>query len=134
MTERAKYWQRLVASWETSGLTQAEFCRRRGLKAVNFAWWKRRLSETTGRGGGGRQGGRGVRRKPSTEQGRTSFVEVALPDAGVAAGWSAKASTSDGPLMAGYEVTLPCGSSIRFPADFDADRASQLISAVARSC
>jgi len=43
MTDRAKYWQRMLRAWEGSGLTQAEFCRRRGLKAVTFAWWKRQL-------------------------------------------------------------------------------------------
>ncbi len=43
MTDRAKYWARMVTAWEASGLTQAEFCRRRGLKAVTFAWWKRQL-------------------------------------------------------------------------------------------
>ena len=43
MTDRAKYWQRMLTTWEASGLTQAEFCRRRGLKAVTFAWWKRQL-------------------------------------------------------------------------------------------
>lgn len=41
MSERAAYWRRLLAEWERSGLSQAEFCRRRGLKAVNLAWWKR---------------------------------------------------------------------------------------------
>jgi len=27
MSNRAKYWARLVASWRKSALTQAEFCR-----------------------------------------------------------------------------------------------------------
>ena len=43
MTERARYWAAQLAAWERSGLTQAEYCRRRGIKAVNFAWWKRQL-------------------------------------------------------------------------------------------
>ncbi len=41
MTERAKYWATQLASWERSGLTQAEYCRRRRIKAGSFAWWKR---------------------------------------------------------------------------------------------
>lgn len=43
MTERAKYWATQLAAWERSGLTQAEYCRRREIKAVTFAWWKRQL-------------------------------------------------------------------------------------------
>jgi len=71
MSERAVYWQRLLAGWERSGLRQAEFCRRRGIKAVNLAWWKRRLKGTDDAGGGRRA------RQPR-RAGRKGFVEVAL--------------------------------------------------------
>lgn len=124
MTDRAKYWRRMVTAWESSGLTQAEFCRRRGLKAVTFAWWKRQLN--TGAPG---RGGRG-RRKVSAGSSKPSFVEVALPD-GV--GQPAKAPNPDGMRGLAYEVALPCGASIRLPVDFDMDRAAHLIQA-ARSC
>ena len=43
MSERAAYWRGMLGEWEARGLSQAEFCRRRGLKAVNRAWWQRRL-------------------------------------------------------------------------------------------
>ncbi len=48
MTERAKYWATQLASWERSGLTQAEYCRRRRIKAGSFAWWKRQLLDPAG--------------------------------------------------------------------------------------
>jgi hypothetical protein len=47
-TERASYWSGLVQSWEGSGLSQAEFCRRRGINGGTFAWWKRRLRRSSG--------------------------------------------------------------------------------------
>lgn len=47
MSGRAKYWRRLVTAWEKSGLSQAEFCRRRDIKPVNFGWWKRGLTAAT---------------------------------------------------------------------------------------
>jgi len=47
---------------------------------------------------------------------------------------SAKVSNLAGVPASGYEVTLPCGTSIRLPVDFEVDRASQLIHAVAQSC
>jgi len=129
MTDRAKYWMRKLAAWESSGLTQAEFCRRRGLKAVTFAWWKRRLVGTTGRGGRARiAGGRVTRRRTSAGQGKPAFVEVALPGAAVTDG--SRASAPRAVLESGYEVALPCGTSIRLPADFDVYRASGLIRAL----
>lgn len=128
MTDRAKYWQRMLRAWEGSGLTQAEFCRRRGLKAVTFAWWKGQLPGPSKRGSrGGRSRGRG-----NADSGRstTSFVEVALPEATSRTARRVEAAGSAG---AGYEVAFPCGTSIRLPADFDVERASILIQA-ARSC
>lgn len=129
MTNRVEYWQRLVTAWEASGLSQAEFCRRRGLKAVTFGWWKKRLVETPGRGGRDRS----TRRVAGWGRSKPAFVEVAMPD-GMAAGRWAKASDLGSAQESGYEVALPCGTLIRLPVDFDVDRASQLISAVARSC
>jgi hypothetical protein len=129
MTDRAKYWGRMMAAWESSGLTQAEFCRRRGLKAVTFAWWKRQLAGTTGRGGRGRiAGGRVTRRRTSAGPSKPAFVEVALPGAAVTDGSSASAPRAV--LESGYEVALPCGTSIRLPADFDVYRVSGLIRAL----
>ena len=76
MTDRAKYWQRMLTAWEASGLTQAEFCRRRGLEAVTFAWWKGQLPGPSKRGSRGqRSRGRG---NADSGRGTTSFVEVAL--------------------------------------------------------
>lgn len=128
MTDRAKYWQRMLTAWDRSGLTQAEFCRRRGLKAVTLAWWKRQLM------GPSRRVDRGWRehdrRDADTRRSTTSFVEVALPEA---ASRSVHGVSATGIAGTGYEVSFPCGTSIRLPVDFDVDRASLLIQA-ARSC
>ena len=47
-TERVRYWLGLVDAWSGSGLSQAEFCRRRGVNGVTFAWWKRPLRRESG--------------------------------------------------------------------------------------
>jgi hypothetical protein len=104
MTARARYWLDLLSAWERSGLSQAEFCRRRGVKGVTFAWWKRQL----------RRESEGSAKRPSAESPR--FVEVRL------AGSSAS-----------YEVMLSGGRSIRVPATFEAESLSRLIAAV-ESC
>ncbi|MBU0719232.1 MAG: hypothetical protein KJ749_13360 [Planctomycetes bacterium] len=115
-TERGRYWQRWLGKWKRSGLTQAELCRRHGLKAENFAWWKRKLGEPVGSLGP----------IPWRPRGRRSMEFVELP--------SPMSSTAPSRCSAGYEVILRCGAVIRLPVDFDSDRVRQLISAAASAC
>ncbi len=116
MSERGRYWGRWLGKWERSGLTQAEFCRRHGLKAVNLGWWKRRLGDSAGP----------LRPIPQRRRGRSpaEFVELALP----------VSSTASPRCSSGYELILPRGVVIRLPVDFDSDRVAQLITAAASAC
>lgn len=126
MSDRTRYWSRLVAAWEKSGLSQAEFCRRRQVKAGSFGWWKRRLVGTVGRP---RRGNRGEGIRPA-EVGR-AFVEVGLPKTVLSAGSSAGMGLSCSP--GGYEIALSKGRVIRLPHDFDLNLVAQLVTAV-ESC
>jgi hypothetical protein len=48
---RRAYWQALLEEWRRSGLSQAEFCRRRGILPGTLAFWKHTLArdaETSG--------------------------------------------------------------------------------------
>jgi hypothetical protein len=137
-TERGRYWRRWLGKWEQSGLTQAEFCRRHGLKAGNFAWWKRKLGEAVGplrpvrRFRGSRspaqfvESSRSLRSNPRPPRARRSaeFVELTVP----------VSSTAPSRCSAGYEVILPRGVVIRLPVDFDSDRVAPLIRAAASAC
>lgn len=136
MTDRVRYWRRLVDAWNKSGLSQAEFCRRRRIKPVTFGWWKRKLK--------GAQ--RKVRHSVDRGAGRArtrrngGFVEVALPGSVLAAGSMSPTTLTDprslgvpstGPCR--YEIALGSGRVIRLPQDFDPGVVSQLI-AVVESC
>ena len=137
-TERGRYWRRWLGKWRRSGLTQAEFCRRHGLKAGNFAWWKRKLGEAAGPLRAVRrfrrsrspaqfvEFSRSLRRIPRRSRGRESveFVELTAP----------VSSTAPSRCSEGYEVILPRGAVIRLPVDFDSDRVRQLIRAAAWVC
>jgi hypothetical protein len=125
MSERAAYWQRLLAEWERSGLSQAEFCRRRGIKAVNLAWWKRRLKGTDGAGIGRR-----VRRP--RRAGRSGFVEVALSRG--SASVSTRRAPSSVPPSDRYELVLPGSVGLRLPDDFDPERVARLVRALSAAC
>jgi hypothetical protein len=125
MSERAAYWRRMLGAWAASGLSQAEFCRRQQLKAVTFAWWKRRLQ---GRDAGPRPGcGRGARRVA-----RAAFVEVALPQGRSRSGLSSSGTPRE--TAGGYELALPGGACLHLPADFDVERIAQLVQVLARAC
>jgi hypothetical protein len=106
MSERAAYWRQVLGEWQASGLTQAEFCRRRGIKAVTFAWWKRRLRGSAGALPAAQAGS-------APPAGRPAFVELALPT-----------------HQAGYELALPGGACLHLPADFDAERVARFVRAL----
>lgn len=38
-------WQRLVEEWDRSGLTQAAYCRKKGVSVASLQRWKRLLSD-----------------------------------------------------------------------------------------
>ena len=99
-----------MAQWSASGLSQAEFCRRRGIQAVTFSWWKRKLSKLL----------------PPT------FVEVHPDGGGARAG-----SLVDGVGVAGiqmYEVLLGNGRLIRVPPSFDDVALTRLLAAAEARC
>jgi hypothetical protein len=116
MSDRARYSQRLVAAWEKSGLSQADFCWRRKVKAVNFGWWKRKLESVSrshpraNRAGSSRTGS-------SPKSAKPRFVEFRMADAAAPA----------------YEVVLRGGRVLRLPHNFDEAVVAQLVVAV-ESC
>ena len=40
---RRERWRGTARRWRPGGLSQAEFCRRRGIPVSKLSWWKRRL-------------------------------------------------------------------------------------------
>lgn len=43
--ERKQFWNSHLKSWEPSGLSQAEYCRRNDLNIPRFRYWKRKLGK-----------------------------------------------------------------------------------------
>jgi len=131
MSERARYWRRVVAEWKRSKLSQAAFCREHDFKPVTFGWWKRKLVGTTGKK---RQDRSNTRRAPETKHvllkpatTTADFVEMPL-------GHSCVPNGQDAVPPAGYEVVLPGGPMIRLPHDFDPARVTRLVLALQPSC
>lgn len=114
MTERGKYWRDIITEWSRSGLSQAEYCRRKDIQIGNFRWWKRRLSTEASTDG---PPVRRPRKRPRDS--RDSFVEVRMADANP---------------RQGYEVVLSNGRVLRLPQTFDSETLTRLISAVEAAC
>ena len=131
MTERAWYWRRYLDRWERSGLSQAAFCRRHGLKAVTFAWWKRKLG--AGAASQQRRGGSGKRSSSHT---RASLRKRTYsgPDVNSTSNANFVEVEMISPGMTAYEVVLSRGVVLRLPPDFDPDKVSQLLATVSAAC
>lgn len=124
MSRRDDDWRRLILSHEASGLSRAEFCRRRGVNYQTMSSWVRRFEKAGGQPVATRRteagdGGCSAATK-QTEAGdtRASFVEVSLP-----------AATDP----RSYEVVLGSHRLIRLGADFDDEVLTRLIRTV-ESC
>ncbi len=39
---KEQFWCKHFAAWETSGLTQADYCKQNNLKLANFTYWRTR--------------------------------------------------------------------------------------------
>jgi hypothetical protein len=100
---RQKFWRRQIALQLRSGLSQVEFCRRRGLAPGTLAWWKKNLKRLAGR----------CQRQPRPAGG-PSFVPVrVVPPRSLVAG--------------GFDVELRNGRRIQVPCPFDAESLRELL-------
>jgi len=41
--EKRRFWAKQILSWQESGLSQAEFCRRNKLRKFQFIYWKKKF-------------------------------------------------------------------------------------------
>jgi hypothetical protein len=117
LTQRGRFWLRHLQRWRQSGLSQTQYCRRQGLSAPAFGWWKAQLSAAD---------------KPTESltdrEGRTdpqgAFVEVAV-------------SGSDRPETGGefpYEIALANHRYLRLGRSFEGERVRQLLTLLEERC
>jgi hypothetical protein len=46
LEQKRTYWKQHIDSWQETGLTQAEYCRRHNLKHYQLVYWKKRFLKT----------------------------------------------------------------------------------------
>lgn len=115
----AVHWSGVIRRWERSGLSQADFCRRRSIPVGTFSSWKWRLGVAQEcHPAAARQARRpAAPRQPSTPP---LFYPVRVVDS---------RSWSPAPL----EVVLAGGRVLRVRADFDAAVLCKLVSTLERA-
>ena len=94
--ERTEHWRGLVRAWEGSGLTQVDFCRRKGVSVHTFRSWRYSL----------RLQAKEERRAPASRALAPPFGEVKLAEKARLAG-------------AGVAVELGDGRVVRVEPGFD---------------
>jgi hypothetical protein len=46
LEQKRSYWKQHIESWQETGITQAEYCRRHNLKHHQLVYWKKRFLRT----------------------------------------------------------------------------------------
>jgi len=90
-------WLAVIKEWETSDLSQAEFCKTKNIKKVTFGYWRKKFIAT------GDVESRAVKTSLNTTA-PSGFIPFDI----------SPAVTTDGKVI---EIILPHGISLRIPAD-----------------
>ena len=102
-TAKAAQWRGVIAEQRSSGKSVAAYCRRKGVSAGVFHWWKRRLGAECGN---------------QTAAGKEGFIEVAV---------SARETESG----SGVELRIGERLSVRLARGFDEQTLKAVLSLVA---
>jgi hypothetical protein len=107
-SEKAEYWRGKIRDQESSGLRVTAFCRKHGLSAGTFAWWKHQLRNKEAEG---------AAHRATAESASGGFME--LLTGGGAVGQS------------GVELLIGGRLIVRLARGFDCGTLKTLLSAVA---
>ena len=113
-TDRWHYWQDQISKWQSSGLTQAEYCRKNNLCKRHFSKWKKALQNPPAFLEKPKPQ---TRKKRSAGKKQKSFIELKI---------------SSG-LSESYEIITTGGRRIHVGSNFNPETLKHLIAAV-ESC
>ena len=91
-TDQQQFWQMVIETWQSSGLSIRQFCKKESLSEPSFYSWRKKLT--------GDNSEQDTQHKPEAP----AFIEVAIPQNNSAA----------------IELLLISGSTLKIPAGVDA--------------
>jgi hypothetical protein len=100
-SERAIFWSRHWAAWQSSGLSQRAYCQQQGLSYSAFGYWRNRLNRV------------------KSAAIRPPFVPLLIEPPAVEAGGAESVAPIHCGRGTGVEIRLVHGRSIVVDADFD---------------
>jgi hypothetical protein len=109
-SERESFYRRVLAERERSGKTYACVAAEHGIPVGTLAWWSTELRRRDARRGNGAP-------VPAF-----SFLPIDL------------APETEGIESAAFEVTIPCGATVRVPSGFDAESLARLLRVLSATC
>jgi len=99
-TDQQQFWQMVIETWQSSGLSVRQFCKKESLSEPSFYSWRKKLA--------GDDSQQDNQHKPES----SAFIEVAMPQNNSAA----------------VELLLTSGNTLRIPAGVDAKTLMTIIS------
>jgi hypothetical protein len=101
-TDQQQFWQMVIETWESSGLSVRQFCKKESLSEPSFYLWRKKLA------------GDDSERNNQDRAESSAFIEVAMPQNTPAA----------------IELLLTSGNTLRIPAGADSTTLSTVLSVV----
>jgi hypothetical protein len=130
-------WRKLLADWLATGLSGAEYCRRKGIRYTQFADWRKRIKQIDAKANGIMRSAKTQQRRikkpkqrmhtslPAGRQPRSvEFAEVKVVDGQV----PDEAEPCHGGDTAAVDIILPSGITLRLSAGCSLSFLSSIIS------
>lgn len=138
--EKDRYWRKMIADWQDSGLSKADFCRSHGIKRENLSNWLKRLKIRDAQSARPRSTPRPARKRgssrPSSRSGNSSKSLNASDPADFVRVHFEKKVDSVCPateIPAAIEVLCPSGVLIKIPATLETQQLLSVLTALAES-
>jgi hypothetical protein len=101
-TDQQQFWQMVIETWQSSGLSVRQFCKKENPSEPSFYSWRKKLT--------GDNSQQDTQHKPES----SAFIEVTIPQNNSAA----------------LELLLTSGNTLRIPAGVDSGTLSMVLSVV----
>ena len=99
-TDQQQFWKMVIETWQSSGLSVRQFCKKESLSEPSFYSWRKKLT------------GADSQQDNQHESEPSAFIEVAIPQ-------------NNSPVI---ELLLTCGSVLKIPAGVDDKTLTTVIS------